>query len=143
MRNETYITDLEAFIRYNTSYTDEDPVSVATRLKNLTPFYSFDPEYPAYKRTADFLEQVLKSEKGQTYHFPLKVHLKETFRDIKRYIISVLTRKCYLSDSLKPVQYLPLKPIIKKNMELRIQKYKEKEAVENAMLDYLRKQEAK
>lgn len=140
MRDEPFITDCDEFIQYNTSYTDEKN-AIAGKLARIERFYSYDPNYPAYKRTADYLEQVLKSEKGQSYHFTAKQRLKETITGIKRYIISVLSHKCYLAGNLNPVRYLPLKQDIKNNINLAIQKRKSKEALENAMLDYLRKQE--
>lgn len=141
LRNEAFITDCEAFIHYNTSYDEIDTASIAEKLKRLDHFYSYDPAYPAYKRTADYLEQVLKSEKGQNYHFTAKQHLKETIAGIKRYIISALTHKCYVSGSMAPVKHLPLKSVIKENMKRAIEKREDKEQLENAMLDYLRKQE--
>lgn len=142
MRDETFITDCDAFIRFNASSSDTDSASIAHKLKKIDHFYSFDPDYPAYMRTADYLEQVLKSETGQSYHFTVKQHLAETVTAIKRYIISVLTRKCFLAGNLDPIRHLPLKPDIKKNIELAIQKRKDKETLENTMLDYLRKQES-
>ena len=134
---EDFITDCAAFIQFNTTYTDEKN-AIAEKLKRMERFYSYDPDYPAYKRTADYLEQVLKSETGQSYHFTVKQHLKEAITGIKRYIISVLTHKCYVSKSMKPVQHLPLKNAIKQNMKRAIERREDKERLENAMLDYLR-----
>ena len=142
MRGETFITDCDAFLQYNTTYDGDTAASVKERLQKLNHFYSFDPVYPAYKRTADYLEQVLKSQKGQTYHFTPKQHLQKAVDNVKRYITSLLTHKCYLAGSLQPVRYLPLKAAIKKNMDLTIQKRKNKETLENAMLDYLRKHDS-
>lgn len=138
MRNEVFITDCEEFIRYNMSYDGENVAPIEERLERIAHFYSYDPNYPAYKRTADYLEQVLKSQEGQSYHFTFKQHLKEAITGIKRYIISALTHKCYVSGSMKPVQHLPLKNAIKQNMKRAIEKREDKERVENAMLDYLR-----
>lgn len=141
MRNETTITDCEAFIRFNTSDAGENTPLVAERLARLEHFYSFDPEYPAYKRTADYLEQVLKSQKGQRYHFTAKQRLKETVAGMKRYLIAALTRKCYFAGNMDPVRCIPLKPEVKKNMELTIQKRKNKEKLESALLSYIKKNE--
>ncbi len=141
MRNEPFITDCEEFIRYNTSYTEENTDIIAEKLARMDRFYSYDPNYPAYKRTADYLEQVLKSEKGQSYHLTFKQYLRVTIDRLKRYIISVLTHKCYVSGSMAPVQHLPFKNDIKQNMKRAIEKREDKERLENAMLDYLRKQE--
>lgn len=142
MRSETFITDCDAFIQYNTSDTNT-AAAIGEKLKNISHFYSYDPDYPAYKRTADYLEQVLKSNKGQCYRFTAKQRLKETLTALKRYYVSTLARKCYLSGSMKPAQHAPLKQAIKRNIEQAIQKRESKEKLENAMLDYLRKQEAK
>lgn len=137
MHNETFITDCDTFINYNTTYDESSAAAIEKKLQNISYFYSHDPNYPAYKRTADYLEQVYKRTEGQTYHFTFKQHLQKNIDATKRYIISRLTHKCWLSGSLKPVQHLPLKPAIKRNIELTIQKRKNKEAVENAMLTYL------
>lgn len=141
MRNEDFITNCEDFIRFNTLCTTTDSAVIADKLRRIDHFYSYDPNYPAYKRTADYLEQVLKSEKGQTYHFTAKQHIEEAITAIKRYIVSVFSRKCYFAGNLKPVQYLPIKQDIKNNINLAIQKRKSKEALEDEMMDYLQGQE--
>ena len=138
MRNESFITDCDTFIRYNTAGTEEVPISIETKMKRLNHYYSFDPDYPAYKRTADYLEQVLKSGKGQRYHFTAKQYLKMVLNKTKRCMISLLAHKAYIAGDTNALQRLPMKQAIKKNVGLSIKKCQSKEKLETMMQDYLK-----
>ena len=137
MRNEAFITDWDGFLRYNTTYEEDSTSAIEDKLKRINHFYSYDPDYPAYKRVADYLEQVLKSEKGQAFRFPYKQRLSFGIKEVKNYIISVIARKCYLNGNTNSVKRLWLKEAIKRNMINQIEKRKNKEIVENRMLAYL------
>lgn len=141
MRNETFITDSEAFIRYNTSFTGENAASVADKMEKISHFYSYNPDYPAYMRTADYLEQVLKSKEGQCYHFSAKQHLQQMISALKRYVVSTVARKCYTSGNMEPARYLSIRPSIKRNIELAIKKRESKEKLEKEMTAYIREHE--
>lgn len=138
MYNETFITDCDSFVRFNTTYIKPDPDTITEKLKRINHFYSYDPDYPAYKRTADYLEQILKSSNGLHFHLTAKQQLKKSITSLKRGIMSVLTRKCYLRDSMEPVKNLPLKPVVKQRMEIAVNKHKSKDKAEQAMQAYLK-----
>ena len=137
MRNEDFITDCDGFLRYNTTYSENSASQIAEKLERIGQYYSYDPDYPAYKRVADYLEGVLKSEKGQRFCFTLKQRLTFGVKEFKNYIISVITRRCYLKQNVNFTKSFPLKKAIKRNIVLAIEKRNNKETVENKMLDYL------
>lgn len=137
MRGEVFITDCDGFIRYNTTYEEDSTAAIEDKLNRISHFYSYDPDYPAYKRVADYLEEVLKSQKGQTFQFSLKQRLTLGLKEFKNYIISAIARKCYLSGDPDSVKRLWLKDVVKQNIVKEIEKRKNKEIVENRMLAYL------
>ena len=57
MREESFITDYDAFCEYNTTKSNGS-VSPAERLQKLTRYYSYDADKPSYIRVADCLEQI-------------------------------------------------------------------------------------
>ncbi len=138
MRNETFITSPGDFIRYNTSYEPASEAEIKAKLERISYYYSYDENYPAYKRIADYLENVLKSDEGQSFKFSIRNRFSFKVRAIKNFIISKLERKCYLADSTKPIEKLPIKAVIKSNVKMAIEKRKNKETLENRMTDYLR-----
>ena len=137
MHNEEFVTDCDAFIRFNTIYSEDNAAEILEKLDRISHYYSYDPEYPAYKRIADYLEEVLKEEKGQEFRFTLKQRMNFKFKELRNFIISKITRKCYLDGCMKSAERLPLSSAIKRNIEKAIDKRKNKEQLENKMLDYL------
>ena len=92
MRGEEYVTTVEDFVKVNVE-CDNSPERIARRREQLGHFYNYDPDRAAYKRVADFLEEVYKSSKRCNYSFSLKNRLSMWLDEQKQRIVSYVIEK--------------------------------------------------
>jgi surface carbohydrate biosynthesis protein len=138
MYNETFVTDLDAFIALNSSNENDNSKLVHEREKRLSYYYSYDPDYPAYVKVVDVLEQVYRSDLEESYHFTIGQGIKFGRKELRKAVISFIMEKQLKAENRDIISKLPLKGIIKRNLYNALNKYREGKAIEAATLKYLK-----
>jgi surface carbohydrate biosynthesis protein len=141
MVNEETITELEEFIRINISDVSVDPEKIAERLENLSHYYNYDFERAAYERTADDLEKVYKSEKGQEFVFSDEEKKKFSDREARIRFSSWLMEHKLKHPKSKYIERFPKGDKYKKSLYDHLKIHENAIKTEKRMMEYLKNHE--
>lgn len=139
MREESFISDYDAFFHYNTSVSNGVNTLSSERMRKLSRYYSYDAAIPSYVRVADCLEHILNSTYGADYHFTLKQRFVFGWRELKKRVISLIMEAYQDKQYQMLVDKLPIRRIIKNNIKKNIDKYIQGKLLETAMLKHMEK----
>ncbi len=137
MRGEAVISDCDSFIRYNSDILTVVKDSSSEKMSKLSNYYLYNSEYPAYINVANFLEQLLKTNSGETYHFSLKQYCSYSWLELKKRIISLVMELGQKQRLRFIITKIPLKTVIKSNIIHGIEKSMQAKLLEKMMIDYL------
>ncbi|MPM74253.1 hypothetical protein SDC9_121238 [bioreactor metagenome] len=137
MREESFITDYDAFFQYNTSGADGFSISPSERMKKLSHYYSYDENVPSYVKVADCLEKIIKTDCGATYYFSFSQQIRFGWQELKKLVISFIMEKYQNKPYHTRVSRLPLKQIIRNNIIRNLDNHAQEKQTEAAMLQYM------
>lgn len=140
MGKETIITDCASFIRENLRETSAN--DTAAKLQNLSWFYSYDPETPAYIKVADYLEQVLKTDTRTDYSFSWKQRVSYGYQELKQLVVSFLLKQQLTHPQTDYYRHLPLRDAVKDNLRAQVENTRTAKAVEGKTLQYMKEHHA-
>jgi len=142
MREESFITDCEAFLKYNSDISDPIDnldIPLVDKMKKLSHFYHYDNNNPAYIHVANYLVQIIEQSWGQVYEFSFKQHIRYGWSEFKKKIISLIMELSENINSYKLIDSLPIKFIIKTNLKNSIENKRKAKLIESRMIGYLEK----
>ncbi len=139
--NCDFITDLHSFIRINTLETQNDEI-VKKQREQLSRFYDYSEDKPAYVRIADFLEEVISNDRfSAVYSFTLMEKLKFSIKENKIRLISFITELAMKTKYWPYIKYIPFKTHIRDNMIRAIKQHILQDEMVNGLLRYMESHE--
>lgn len=133
MRELPKITTLEGFLAAASADTDGECLTMTS----MEPFYHYDPAVPAYIRVADTLEQILHEPEGQQFSFSASEHHSMENTKLRRCIVSRITDLSLAHPDADFLKFLPIKPVIKKNIRKAMLEYRRGQEMEHHILQYM------
>lgn len=139
--NEDFIDDYESFKEANLKQNTLETID--EKIKNLSYYYSFDKNEPAYKKVADYLIDMLRS--GKSYNFEFNKEDKKAFKRkvIRMKAVSFLEFKCLKSGSTRILKFLPIKRLLKENIKKMVDNHISANEMAEKMISYLNDQQNK